>query len=183
MESRAGLTTLRAPLAALNVVGGLAVLASYALAFRQPPEVRDALWGGVPTALQPVYTASMLTAALGYFPMTWLFVFGQPAYADARRPHHDRAMLAAYGLILGPSALWLPMTVELILAPNVLLYWLVRAILFGVAIGSSIVLVRTAQHARAAEGAARWLPLVGAAAFCLQTVVLDALVWPAFYPL
>jgi hypothetical protein len=75
------------------------------------------------------------------------------------------------------------MTVELILAPNVLLYWLVRAILFGVAIGSSIVLARTAQHARAAAGATRWLPLAGALAFCLQTVVLDALVWPAFYPL
>jgi uncharacterized membrane protein YGL010W len=167
----------------LNVVGGTAVLASYASAFRHPPEVRDALWGGVPTALQPVYTASMLAAALGYFSMTWLFVFGKPAYPDARRPHHDRAMLAAYGLILGPSARWLPLTVELILAPNALLYWLVRLVLFGVAAGALIVLVRTAQHARAGKGALRWLPLAGALAFCLQTVVLDALVWPAFYPL
>lgn len=173
----------RAPLALLNVVGGIAVLASYALAFRHPPEVRDALWGGVPATLQPLYTASMLAAALGYFPMTWLFVAGAPAYPAARTPCHDRTVLLAYAAILVCSALWLPLTVELILAPSLLLYWVVRLVLFGVAGGALFVLARTAQHARDGQGSARWLPVVGALAFCLQTVVLDALVWPAFYTL
>jgi hypothetical protein len=170
----------RLPLALLNVVGGVAVLASYALAFGHPPAVRDALWGGVPLALQPVYTASMLAAALGYFPMTWLFVAGEPAYAAARAPHHDRSMLAAYAMILIPSALWLPLTIELILAPSAWLYAIVRLVLFAVALGAIAVLVRTAQHARASQSRLRALPLVGACAFALQTVVLDALVWPAF---
>ena len=174
---------LRLPLALLNVVGGAAVLASYALAFRHPPAVRDALGRAVPPSLQPLYTASMLAAALGYFPMTWLFVFGEPAYDAARAPSHERSMLAAYAMILVPSALWLPLTIELILAPSAWLYVIVRLVLFAVALGAIGVLVRTAQHTRAAEGAARWLPLAGALAFCLQTVVLDALVWPAFYPL
>lgn len=174
---------VRLPLAALNVVGGIAVLASYALAFQHPPNVRDALWGGVPDALRPIYTGSMLAAAVGYFPMTHLFVFGAPAYPGAESPRHDRGLLLAYGALLVPSAMWLPLTVEMILAPTAWLWILVRVVLFAVAAGTITLLVFTLRHARASSAWHRWLPCAGASALVLQTAVLDAIVWPAFYPL
>jgi hypothetical protein len=173
---------VRRPLLVLNVVGGVSVLGSYALAFAYSDAVRDGLWGGVPAALQPLYTVNMLLAAAGYFPFTWLFVLGEPAYPAARAAGHDRAMLAIYGLVLVPSALWLPMTAFLIESPSVLPYWLVRLDLFAVAAGALAILVRTAQHGRARGTVPGWLPFAGAVPFFLQTAVLDALVWPAFYP-
>jgi hypothetical protein len=175
--------SLRVALAILNVVGGVGVLVSYTLAFQHPPEVRDALWGGVPAAIQPVYTASMLAAALGYFPMTHLFVLGTPAYEGASTQAHARALFLAYAALLVPSAMWLPMTIELILAPSLGLWWLVRLVLFAVAAGTLTLLLFTWRHARASKAWHRWLPVAGAAALALQTVVLDALVWPAFYPM
>lgn len=173
---------MKKPLAILNVVGGLAVLGSYVLAFACSPAVRDGLWGGVPEALRPLYTVSMLLAAAGYFPFTWLFVFGTPAYAAAAEPDHDRAMLAIYALVLVPSALWLPMTAWLIEAPSTLLFWAVRLVLFSVAAGALAIAVRAAQHGWSRRTLASWLPFAGAVPFFFQTAVLDAVVWPLFYP-
>jgi hypothetical protein len=173
---------VRKPLLLLNVVGGIAVLGSYVLAFAYAPAVRDGLWGGVPEALRPLYTVNMLLAAAGYFPFTWLFVLGEPAYAAARSPGHDRAMLAIYALVLLPSALWLPMTAWLIESPSTLLFWAVRLDLFAVGLGALAILVRTAQHGWQRRTPSAWLPFVGALPFFVQTAILDALIWPAYYP-
>lgn len=173
---------MRKPLILLNVVGGLAVLGSYALAFAYSPAVREGLWGGVPASLQPLYTTNMLLAAAGYFPFTWLFAFGAPAYPAAQEAGHDRTMLAVYALVLVPSALWLPLTAWLIEAPSAWLFVVVRLVLFAVGAGALAILVRTAQHGLGRGTAAGWLPFAGALPFFLQTGVLDALVWPAFYP-
>ena len=54
-------------LAAIVLLGGAAVLASYAYILAIDPATRDSLWGGVPSALLPGYTASMVLAAVGYF--------------------------------------------------------------------------------------------------------------------
>jgi hypothetical protein len=173
---------VKKPLAVLNVVGGLAVLGSYVLAFAYSAAVREGLWGGVPDALRPLYTVSMLLAAVGYFPFTWLFVFGRPAYEAAKAPGHDRTMLGIYALVLVPSSLWLPMTAWLIEAPSALLFWAVRLVLFLVAAGALAIVVRTAQHGWRRGTLAGWLPFAGAVPFFFQTGVLDALVWPYFYP-
>ena len=47
----------------INVVGGIAVLGSYVHGIVTNPLTRGEVWGGVPEALQPLYTASMLSAA------------------------------------------------------------------------------------------------------------------------
>jgi len=58
----------------------------------------------------------------------------------------------------------------------------VRLVLFAVAAGALALLVRTAQHGMRRGTLAGWLPFAGALPFFVQTGVLDALVWPAFYP-
>ena len=58
----------------INVLGGSAVLASYAYGLASNPLTRGDVWGGVPETLRPFYTVTMLLAAAGYFAFSY-FVF------------------------------------------------------------------------------------------------------------
>ena len=167
-------------LAILNFVGGICVLSSYIYGVRAGNA--SALWGGVPESWRGFYTISMLTAAAGYFPFTWFFlrsvdydraeVAGRPAYG---------IVALAYALILFPSSLWLPLTARMAQAPSDFLWLLIRADLFLVACGSLGLVLAAARVQPASSQAMRVAALVGLAFFCLQTVVLDALIWPAMY--
>jgi len=170
-------------LAALNVVGGVLVLVSYVFAFGFAPEVRGALWGGVPESWRPVYTVNMLLAAAGYFPFTWLFVLRtRPAelLAATGVPYAGLGLL--YGLVLIPSALWLPLTAQMLADPSPGRWIAVRATLFAVALGATGLLWLALRLARARGGAARWAAFAGTLPFFTQTAILDALVWPAWFP-
>lgn len=173
----------RRSLIALNVLGGLAVLASYALAFAYSPAIRVGLWGGVPEVLQPLYTVMMLLAAAGYFPFSWLLVLSK----HATRPAHPMTRLhVLYALVLIPSAMWLPLTAAMIESPSWPMWILVRAVLFGVAAGSTGLMLTTLQMLRdethPASKALRALAFVSTIPFFVQTGILDALIWPYFYP-
>lgn len=170
-------------LALLNVIGGLAVLGSYALAFVISPDIRAGLWGGVPESLRGLYTVNMFLAAAGYFPFTAVLVL--KSTADSFRtetgwPH--LRLVAFYGLVLVPSAMWLPLTALMIENPSTLLWWTIRLVLFAVGIGGLGLLVSALRVARARGGALPWLGFTGTLPFFLQTGILDALVWPAYYP-
>jgi hypothetical protein len=165
----------RSTLILINVVGGIAVLGSYAWCVARHPDA-GAFWGGVPAGLRPVYTVNMFMAAAGYLAFTFFLVY---RLEPARRVGHFHAL---YALILIPSALWMPLTFAMLEAPSDRLWWSIRASLAAVGIGSlgllaGLVAVRPLRPAWAYR-----LAVAGGVAFCLQTVVLDALVWPAFFP-
>lgn len=176
-------TALRHPvvaaLAVLNVLGGAAVLASYVWGLAQPA-VAGGLWGGVPPGLRPLYTVSMFAAAAGYFPFTHYLLLRIDPERTRFGGTDARVLFLFYGLILVPSALWLPLTAEMLAAPGTGLWWTIRVVLFAVAAGSLGVLWAVAAASPCARG--RTLGLLGAVVFCFQTVVLDALVWPWFFP-
>jgi hypothetical protein len=167
---------------ALNALGGLAILGSYAHGLLTQPEP-GRVWGGVPEGLRPLYTVSMLAAAAGYFPMTLYVLLG----LDPLRTRVGRfgwpAFTALYALVLVPSALWMPLTFALLDAPSGALWLAVRGVLALVGLGALGVLAAIAV-ARPRGPRLAWIAaLVGAAAFALQTAVLDALVWPAYFPI
>ena len=54
-------------LIALNAIGGIAVLTSYALGLFSDSSVGAELWGGVPEGLRPLYTVNMFL----YLDGTW----------------------------------------------------------------------------------------------------------------
>jgi len=166
----------------INVVGGCAVLFSYAYGLASNPLTRGQVWGGVPDGMRPLYTVNMLLAAAGYFAFSYFVLFR----LDPRRTRVGRLgfgiFSALYALILIPSALWMPLTFAMIEAPSAGLWWTIRITLGLVGIGSlgllaAIVVVRSPVAA-----GARWAAVIGSGFFCLQTAVLDALVWPAFFP-
>lgn len=67
------------------LVGGAAVLASYAYSLGFDPATQAGLWGGVPLGLLPAYVVSMAAATAGYFAFTYFLLF---------RVDPDRARIA-----------------------------------------------------------------------------------------
>ncbi len=163
----------------LNVLGGAAVLASYAWGLSALGDDAGRAWGGVPDWLRPWYERSMVLAALGYFPMT-------VAVLSALRGNDtgtilSRAATGLYAGILVGSALWLPLTCHMLAHPSVLVGWLIRADLAAVGLSSLSVLALLAGGVAGTGTSMRVAATIGAVAFCVQTALLDAIVWPAYF--
>lgn len=173
---------LRRAMLRLIAIGGSAVLASYLLAL--DPVIGSRLWGGIPEGVvRNFYTINMFLAATGFFPATWLLVFATPASALSERTGFGfPALFALYAAILMASALWLPLTALYVGAPSTPVWLLIRLVLLvvgGAATVLGVMLVRLALRGPATA----WLAVVAFFFFWLQTMVLDALVWPHYYSL
>ena len=167
-------------LIALNAVGGSAVLASYAVGLGSVSG--DALWGGVPDSIRPIYTVNMFLAAAGYFLFTPYVLFRlDPGATRVAGGFGYGGFHLFYGLVLFPSALWLPLTARMAEQPNLVSWAIVRIDLALVALGAVGLLASLISLGKGAPKGRR-LAIAGLLPFCLQTVVLDALVWPAFFP-
>jgi len=169
-------------MACVVLLGGAAVLISYAYSLRIDPVTRAELWGGVPPVLLPTYVASMFLATMGFFAFTFFLFF---------RAGPDRARIAGrfgyglftglYAMILGPSALWLPLTSEMVQQPSNILWLSIRLVLAVVGLGSVGILLALLYLQPRQPARAYWLAVAGALAFCIQTVLLDLFVWTAFF--
>ena len=167
---------------AINAIGGIAVLGSYAWGICLHPNNSGQVWGGVPEWLKPTYTASMLLAAAGYFPLFYFINF---------RVDPERVRVGGYGFdlfgrlyvaILLPSALWMPMTFAMLAEPRPWLWLAIRLVLFTVGAASLATLAALLLLQPRQPGWPFRLAVLGCAAFCVQTALLDALVWPAYFP-
>jgi hypothetical protein len=163
-----------------TALGGAAVLGSYAHGIRTHARPADRLWGGVPRGLRPAYGVSMLLAALGFLAFFGhLLVFVEPGAVGL--PGGYLAYFALFGLILAPSALWMPLTFRYLDRPSAGRWAAVRAVLFLAALGSlallGALLLEWPGQATASFGAA----VVGAGLFAFHLTFLDALLWPALY--
>jgi hypothetical protein len=170
-------------LAAIVLLGGIAVLSSYAYSLGMDPITRAKLWGGVPQPLLPVYTVSMALAAAGFFAFTYfLLVRVDPGKVLICGRFRYRLFHALYVLILAPSALWLPLTSAMIQRPSSVLWLGIRLALASVGLGSVALLGALLGLRPRRPSTAYWLAVAGVGAFCIQTAVLDLFVWTAFFP-
>jgi hypothetical protein len=166
----------------INLLGGSAVLGSYAWGLASRPEASSLLWGGTPQAIRPLYTVCMLLAAAGYFAFTPLIAFRlDPKAARVYRRLGYAAFNLLYAAILIPSALWLPLTLLAADRPGPGSLWLVRLDLAVVALGSLGGLGALLTLRPRPPRLAYRLAIAGCLAFCFQTVVLDAIVWSVYF--
>ena len=175
MDTRVG------TLIALNVVGGAAVLASYGVGLSSVSG--EVLWGGVPDSIRPLYTVNMLLAAAGYFFFTHYILFRlDPETTRVAGRFGYGVFHILYALVLFPSALWLSLTAHVVEQPSPGAWAAVRIDLALVALGS-LGLLASLISLGSNNRRGRRLAIAGLIPFSVQTVILDALVWPAFFPL
>jgi hypothetical protein len=93
-----------------------------------------------------------------------------------------RIFQSIYAMILLPSALWMPLTFAMIQDPGAGLWFAIRATLFVVGLGSLLLVSALLRLEPRTPRMDYRLALVGSVAFAFQTAVLDALVWPAYFP-
>jgi hypothetical protein len=169
-------------LLAINLICGGAVIFSYIYCLARNPQTGGALWGEVPKCLMPIYTASMFAAAAGYLLFSFYIIF---------KLDPDTAMVSGFGywifsliylLILVPSALWMPFTISMIENPSVVTWIIIRVVLTTVGIASICMLVSILRASPRSEGPSFILAITGCALFCIQTAVLDAIVWTGYFP-
>lgn len=164
----------------LNLIGGTLVLASYVWGPSARPDLMGAIWGGVPEAIRPLYQINMFLAAAGYLVFT-AYLFFAVRESELRFGRGRTTLNLCYFMVLIPSALWLPLTVRMIEAPSPLLWFAIRSDLMLVGLGALGILL-SLLRVDSPGSRFRIAAIVGALPFVLQTAVLDALVWPAFYP-
>ncbi|MDH3728540.1 MAG: hypothetical protein OER77_13505 [Myxococcales bacterium] len=167
---------------AINVVGGIAVLGSYAHGLITHPQTRDMLWGSMPDPLKSIYGVTMWLAAAGYL-VFMHHVFFRIDTAEARVGQHFGfgVVNTCCAAVVFASALWMPLTFAYLDQPSTALWVLIRADLFIVGIGAVGLIVSVFNLSPRATGWAGVVTILALLLFALQTAFLDAFVWPAFF--
>jgi hypothetical protein len=168
----------------INIIGGIAVLGSYVIGILTHPDASQILWGGVPQSIRPFYTVGMLLAATGYFAFTYFIIFRlDPKDTQVTHRFGFGLFNALYAFILFPSALWMPLTFLAVERSNPAIFWAVRLLLAVVGIASVGLFVALLKVMPRRPLWVHRLALVGSAAFCVQTAILDAIIWGGFFRL
>jgi hypothetical protein len=124
----------------------------------------------------------MLAAVLGYFAFARFIFKLRPAQAKIAGRFDYRIFHWIFALILVPSALWMPVTFAMIQDPSAGLWFAIRLTLAAVGIGSLLLVTALIWLEPRRPKTAYRLAVAGSVAFTFQTAILDALVWPAYFP-
>ncbi len=166
----------------LILVGGMLVLGSYGLVIRENADTMSAMWGEVPEGFMPFYQANMVWGVAGYFFYTTYLLFMMPEGATGFSAQlENRLLLVFYALILFPSALWTPLTLIMVSHPSSLTWMFIRIVLVLTGAGSLGLLYLLLRARPKKLSLFYLLAVVGSIGFCLQTVLLDAVMWPIFF--
>jgi hypothetical protein len=165
----------------INLLGGTFVIGSYVYGFLTYSNASQILWGGVPAGLRPIYTICMFVAAAGYFALAY-FVFRLDLLETKVFNRFGFEIFnLLYLLVLVPSGLWMPLTLPAIERSSVVLIWIVRLDLVLVAAGSLGLLLAVLNTWPHPSTPRYILAIVGSAALCIQTMILDAIVWSIYF--
>jgi hypothetical protein len=166
----------------INILGGIAVIGSYFIGLSGQSGAVNALWGGVPTNIRPIYTVSMILSALGYFAFIYFILF---------RVNPDEARIAGrfgYSLfyviflvMLIFSAFWMPLTKSYVSNPSSGTWISIRVVLILVGLASIALAWSLLSLQTKIPAIAYWLAVAGSCYFAFHTAILDAVVWAALF--
>lgn len=167
----------------INVIGGIAVIGSYILGLHNAgPNAANALWGGIPAGIRPVYGISMALAALGYFAFMYFILFRiVPSEVSIAGRFGYSLFYAIFLLILIPSTIWMPLTNVYVGNPGTSTWVGIRTVLAIVGLASIALLWALLVLQPKASGVAYWLAVGGSGYFAFHCAVLDAIVWAALF--
>lgn len=168
---------------AINVLGGLAVLGSYAHGLITHPESRNLLWGDMPAQLRDVYGVTMWLATVGYL-VFMLYVWFRVDASNVRvgKRFGFGIINACCAAVVVASALWMPLTFAYFDDPSSALWLLIRVDLIVVGLGAVGLILAVVNLSPRVSGVAGAVTIIALLLFSLQTAFLDPFVWPAFFP-
>jgi hypothetical protein len=166
----------------INILGGAAVIGSYIFGLSGQAGGADALWGGVPAGVRPVYGVSMILSALGYFAFIYFILFRLvPDEVVIGGRFGFSLFYVIFLLMLVPSAFWMPLTNMYVSNPTAGIWIAVRTVLAIVGISSIGLFLALLSLKGDRPDTAWWLALVGSGYFAFHTSILDAIVWAALF--
>jgi hypothetical protein len=169
-------------LLAIMVAGGAVVIGSYIQGFATHPGGAETLWGGVTGGLRILNYIMMILAALGFFAFSyWLFFQINPDEVQIANRFGYWMFDIIFLVILIPSALWMPLTFAYLNNPSTIGWIGVRLVLALAGIGSLALLWAILAISPRETNLAYWFAVGGAAAFSLQTAIMDMFIWPALF--
>lgn len=157
---------------AINIVGGLLVLASYYWGLKSDKGV-DAFWGGVPDSIKSVYAVSMLVSATAFF------IFS--AYVFKNIGTGSVPYLISFGIIQIASALWMPLVDVMVSNPSTILWIVIRIVLTVVGLAAIAIFILLLKMFPKHSGLFYYSSLIGLIIFIIHTGILDAVIWPYFW--
>jgi len=164
----------------INIVGGSSILFSYAYGLITQIELRNYLWGAIPESIKPFYIISMFMAAFGYFLFT-SYILKKIFFNTDNNLSLLWLTNILYSGIIFPSVLWMPMTFEYLVNGSVELWWSIRMVLFVVGISSSLLFILLLFLNFKNKSDFKFMSIIGIFSFWVQTLILDALVWPMYF--
>jgi hypothetical protein len=166
----------------LNVLGGAAVIGSYAQGIISHPGNLNILWGNISASVRPLYFVSMLLSALGYFFFIYFILFRvDPVTVKvAGKIGFEIFFVIFVGMLLF-SALWMPFTYSYVDTPHSGTWLAIRVVLFLVAISSCALLWALLSLNTKTPSLPYWLAVAGSGYFAFHTLILDGFLWPALY--
>jgi hypothetical protein len=166
----------------INIIGGAAVIGSYIFGLNTQAGGANVLWGGVPNSLRPVYTASMIISALGYFAFLYYIFFRlEPAQISIAGVSGFTMFYVIFLFILISSAFWMPLTNMYVSNPGTGIWVWVRIVLAVVGLASIALFVALLTLQGKVPGTAYWLAVAGSGYFAFHTAILDAIMWAALF--
>jgi len=167
----------------INILGGIAVLFSYAQGLLAHPVSKGSLWGNIPDSVRFFYVISMFVAAAGYFFYTYFLLFRvNPQEARISGRFGFNVFSIIYVLILAPSALWMPLTFEMIAHPSQFLWLEIRLILWCIGLSSIILIIALLALRPRKPRMPYCLAIAGSTVFAVHTAILDGIIWVIYFP-
>ena len=166
----------------INILGGIAVIGSYIFGIRAQSGGANALWGGVPANIRPVYGISMVLSALGYFAFLYFILFELAPDDVLIGGRFDFSLFyTIFLIILIPSALWMPLTNVYVGNPSKGIRIGVRTILALVGLASIALVWAILSLETKTPSVPYWLAVIGSGYFAFHTAVLDGIIWSALF--
>lgn len=164
--------------AIVNIIGGIAVLGSYAITLMLYTDQRSDFWGGINTSQQRIFVWSMLFAALGYLLFfNWVTFRLESGLLTEGSSLHSQLPVALCGIFLFFSMLWMPTTSVFLQTGNNLWWYLAVAILWVVSISLLLLLLIVLANQ---WGNRSWFSVLGMAGLMylvIHCTIFDAIIW------
>ena len=166
---------------ALNIVGGLSVLGSYAYGLLTHPGQGEMLWGTIPENVRGPYSAMMLPAALGYFAMFSFLVTRPTGWLEKRFSGGLGRFNTIFATFLGSASLWMPLCWYGIDNEISWMVWPIRGVLLVTGVCTLLFLHTLVKSPCEESPRFRKAAILGATFLSIQCMLTDALIWPWFF--